>query len=121
MISTLATVLIAAGLVLAAFGVLNAARDRAPGLVLLGGAAAVELGLLAQGIIAVVAMVGGERPEQTGLFVAYVIGGLLMLPVAGLWAISERNRWSSVVIAVAGLAFTVLIVRMQMIWQGPHV
>lgn len=118
MIPTLATALIIAALVLAAFGVVSTVRGRAPGLVLLAGAAALELALLAQVALAALMLAGGARPEQTGLFVAYLVGGLLLLPVAGLWAIAERTRWSSAVVAVAGLAFSVLIVRMQDLWAS---
>lgn len=120
MISSLGTPLLIAGLVLAAFGLVTALRDRAPDLILLGAAAVLELGLLAFDALAAAAMIRGNTPAQTGLFIAYLIGGLFLLPVAGVWALSERNKWSSVVVAVAGLAFAVLIVRMQAIWEAPH-
>ena len=113
----LATVLVAAGLVLAAWAGLAAARDRrVSGLQLLL-AAGVELLLLVQAVVAVVLL-----PDRPGIdavtFVGYLLTALLLLPVGAFWAIGERSRWGNGVLAVTGAVVSVLVLRLQQIWAG---
>ena len=43
----------------------------------------------------------------------------LMVPVAAaIWALVDRNRWSTVVMGVGVLTVVVMLVRMQQIWSG---
>ena len=41
---------------------------------------------------------------------------MIIPPVAVLWALVERSRWSTVVVGVACLAIAVMLYRMQIIW-----
>jgi hypothetical protein len=118
MIGVLATGLVVVGLVFAGGSFVTGLLNRLPGIVLVGGAALLELVLLVQLIVAVVLMLGGDRPAELATFLAYLIVSVLVLPVAVLWAASERNRWSSVVLGVAGLVLVVLVVRLQQVWAG---
>ncbi|WP_020579313.1 hypothetical protein [Actinopolymorpha alba] len=118
MIDVLATGLVIAGLLFAGVSVVTALLNRAPGTVLVGIAAVVELALLVQLVAAVVLLIGGERPAEFATFLAYLVASVLIVPVAVLWAASERNRWSSVVLGVSGLVIVVLVLRLQQVWAG---
>ncbi|MGH3488570.1 MAG: hypothetical protein ACRDP8_11760 [Actinopolymorphaceae bacterium] len=118
MIGALTTGLVVVGLVFAGGSFLIGLLNRIPGIVLVGAAALLELVLIGQLIAAVVLMLNGERPAELATFLAYLIVSVLVLPVAVLWAASERNRWSSIVLGVAGLVLVVLVVRLQQVWSG---
>lgn len=79
--------------------------------------ALVELLLFAQLVIAVVAPSVGNSPTGNVIeFYAYLVTALLIPPLALVWALIERNRWSTVVLGVAALAIAVMVYRMQQIW-----
>jgi hypothetical protein len=115
----LAVTLIAVALVFAGLALLMTALNRRVGAALLAAAAIGELGLLAQVVWAIVRLVGGGHP-QGGLpvFIGYLAGSLVILPVAALWGLGERSRWGSAVLAAGFLVMAVLIVRMQQVWHG---
>lgn len=80
--------------------------------------ALVELLLIAQVVIAIVAPLVGNPPTGNLLeFWMYLVTGCLMPPAAIGWALSERSRWSTVVLGVAGLAIAVMAYRMHQIWN----
>ncbi|HET8661926.1 MAG TPA: hypothetical protein VFM55_23395 [Micromonosporaceae bacterium] len=118
MSSGLAVAVIACSLVLAAGCLLTAARDRAPGRVHLAGAAVVEAVLLAQVVVAVVRLAGGERPGSLVTFVGYLVAAPLLLPAAAALAALERTRWGAVILGVAALVLPVLMLRLQQLWHG---
>jgi hypothetical protein len=103
----------AAGLVAIAAGLAR----RPPGDVTVGGLLLVELLLLAQIVIAIVAPLVGNAPTGSLLeFWVYLVSAALV-PLAGIaWAFVERGRWSTVVMGVAALAVAIMVWRMQAIW-----
>ncbi|MGH3374827.1 MAG: hypothetical protein ACRDP6_08810 [Actinoallomurus sp.] len=119
MVDALATALIVGLLVLAGLSLLMTALDRRVGRLLLAAAAVGEAGLLVQLVWAVVRLAGGARPEGgMAIFIGYLAGSLLILPVAAAWGLGERSRWGPGVVAVGFLVMAVLIVRMQQVWNG---
>jgi hypothetical protein len=109
------TITVVAGL-LAVLGLASTLARRRIGLVHLVGAGVLEVVLLVQAAIAVVAMAGGSRPEDTATFLGYLVG-VLLVPVAGvLWARTERTRWAGVVIAVAAVVVAVMGWRLLQLW-----
>jgi hypothetical protein len=48
----------------------------------------------------------------------YLVGALVVLPLAALWALAERSRWGPGVVLVGCLAIPVLIVRLGQIWEA---
>ena len=118
MIEVLTVGLIVLGLLLAGLCLVAAVRDRSPATIHVGAAAVVELVLLAQLVVAVIRLLLGDRPAELGTFVGYLVASVLVLPVAVLWAAAQRDRWSSVVLGVAGLVVVVLVLRMQQVWTG---
>jgi hypothetical protein len=116
MIDPLQTLLIALSLGFAAVAAVHVALDRPTGGLLLGIAALLELGLLAQAIIGIGQLVSGDRDVSGAVFVGYLLGALLFLPLATLWALGERTRGGTAVLVVAGLVLPVLVVRIQQVW-----
>jgi membrane-bound ClpP family serine protease len=77
----------------------------------------VELLLIAQLVVAIAAPAFGNEATGSVLeFYTYLIGALLLPPVAIVWALLERSRWSTVVLGVAALAVAVMVYRMLQIW-----
>jgi hypothetical protein len=90
---------------------------RKPGDLSMGAVALVELLLLAQLVIAIIAPLTGNSPTGSILeFYIYLICALVIPLLAGAWALIERDRWSTVVLGIACLAIAVMIVRMNIIW-----
>jgi hypothetical protein len=93
-------------------------RDRPVGVGAAVAAGVVELVLLAQAVVAVVLIVGGERPDEGVSFVLYLIGSLVAVPAGVWWARGEPSRWGAGVLAVVFLALPVVVVRMQHLWEA---
>ncbi|GAA3621982.1 hypothetical protein GCM10022200_00060 [Microbacterium awajiense] len=90
---------------------------RRPSDLTVGGLALVELLLLAQVVVAIVAPLVGNSPTGSVLeFWVYLVSAALLPPAAVLWALLERSRWSTVIMGVAALAVAVMVWRMQVIW-----
>ncbi len=88
-----------------------------PGDLSMGAAALVELLLVGQLGIAIVAPLVGNSPTGSLLeFYIYLVVALVLPVLAGFWALVERDRWSTVVLGVACLAIAVMAVRMNIIW-----
>ena len=106
---------VAAGMVLIFLGLIG----KSPSGFSLGLAIGVEAGLLVQLILSIVLVSLGQYAViDTWEFFGYLIVAL-MVPIAGaVWALVERNRWSTVVLGAAVLTIAVMLVRMQQIWTG---
>lgn len=119
MVDALATALIVGVLVLAGLSALMTAVDRRVGRLLLAALALGEAGLLVQVVWAVVRLAGGGRPAGgLAVFIGYLAGSLLILPVAAGWGYGERTRWGPGVVTAGFLVTAVVIVRMQQVWNG---
>lgn len=116
----LVTATIVVALVVAAWFAVVAYRRRPPNKVqLLVGLGAVELIILVDVVVAIVAMIGGERPGETATFIGYLIATPLLPVLVALWAWFEPTHWSSWVIVAGCLVTVVLAVRLQQIWTAP--
>jgi uncharacterized membrane protein YqaE (UPF0057 family) len=104
---------VVAGLLGLAFGL----AGRKPNDLTIGATALVELLLIAQVVISLIAPAVGNSPTGSLLeFWIYLISALFIPPVAIFWALVDRGRWSTVVLSVAGLAVAVMVYRMIQIW-----
>ena len=106
-------VALAAGILCLVVGIVG----RPPNDLTLGAIVLVELLLIAQLVVTIVAPAVGNNPTGSlGEFYIYLISALL-LPVAGaFWGLIERTRWSTIVLGVVGLAIAVMTYRMGQIW-----
>jgi len=90
---------------------------KAPNDISMGSAALVELLLIAQLVVAIIAPAVGNPPSGNLLeFYVYLVSALVLVPLAVFWALVERNRWSTVVLGVGNLAVAVMVYRMFQIW-----
>lgn len=106
-------------LVAALLLIVEGARGKAPLWWHLGVVAAVEVLLLVQTVVAVVLLVQGDQiMGSAGVFIAYLIGTLLALPLTLLWGLGEPSKWTLVALGVACLVVAVLVLRLDQIWVG---
>ncbi|MGL4339021.1 MAG: hypothetical protein ACRCSP_01160 [Rhodoglobus sp.] len=83
----------------------------------LGATLVVEVLLLVQIVIAAIAPATGNLPSGSGLeFWVYLVSAALIPPVAALWALVERNRWSTAILGLGCLAVAIMLYRMGNIW-----
>ncbi|MGN6742542.1 MAG: hypothetical protein ACTHJL_04500 [Amnibacterium sp.] len=110
-------VAVAAGVLAVVLGL----AGRRPSDLSLAGPALVELLLIAQLVIAIVAPGAGNPPSGNPVeFFAYLLSALVIPPAAIVWALLERTRWAVVVVGIACLAIAVMLVRMEIIWTVQH-
>jgi hypothetical protein len=77
----------------------------------------VEVLLLAQIVIAIIAPAVGNPPTGNPFeFWVYLLTAAIIPPLAVFWALVERTRWSTVVLGVGALAVAVMAYRMHQIW-----
>jgi hypothetical protein len=116
------TTIIVVGLALAAYALLMTALNRRMGGVLLAALGVLEILLLVLvGMVAAKLADGGRPPGGLATLIGYLIAMPLVPLAAGFWGALERSRWGPAVIAVAGLAAAVLMVRLHEIWPVIHV
>jgi hypothetical protein len=124
MIDVLATVLTFVALGAAAWAVIlimlnrPLALNRPFSLALLGVVLVLELGLLVQTVTGMINMFTDDRSIDRLAFVGYLVGPVLIVPLAAVWAMAERTRWGPGVLVVGCLTIPVMIIRLQQIWDG---
>jgi membrane-associated HD superfamily phosphohydrolase len=102
-----------AGLLCVVLGLLG----RKPSDLTMGATLLVEVLLIAQLVVALVApLVGNAATGSLLEFFTYLISAILLPVAAGFWALIERSRWSTVILGVACLSVAVMIYRMVQIW-----
>jgi hypothetical protein len=77
-----------------------------------------ELALLVQLVVGCVLLAGTEREVEGVLFVSYLVGVALALPIGAFWSLAERTRSGTAVLLVAALTVLALEVRLVDIWSG---
>ena len=102
--------------VMVVWGLVTAAVDKPPGRAQLLYAAGVEVVTVVQTVVGFVGLAQGFRPVELATTIGYLIGVVVLIPVAWFWANVERTRFSGVVLAVAGLAVAVMTLRLLQLW-----
>lgn len=99
------------------FCIIAGLAGRRPSDFTVGALALVELLLVVQVVMAIVAPFAGNPPTGSLLeFWVYLVSAVL-LPIAGVgWALLERSRWSTVIMGVVALAVAIMVYRMHVIW-----
>jgi len=78
----------------------------------------VEVLLVAQLVISIAAPFTGNHPTGSlGEFWMYLGTAVFIPPAAIAWALTDRTRWSTVVLGVAALAIAVMVYRLNQIWN----
>lgn len=95
---------------------------RVPNDITMGATALVEVLLIAQLIVALIAPAAGNAPRGSYLeFYVYMVSALLLPAAAVFWALIDRTKWSTVILGVADLAIAVMVFRMYEIWLAQNV
>jgi hypothetical protein len=90
---------------------------RVPGDLTMGAVLLVEVLLIAQLIVTIIAPLVGNPPSGSlAEFYIYLISAILLPLAGGFWALVERTRWSTVILGVVCLAIAVMLYRMGQIW-----
>ena len=83
----------------------------------MGATLLVELLLIAQLVVALVAPLTGNQATGSLLeFYTYLISAILLPLGGGVWALIERSRWSTVILGLINLSVAVMLYRMLQIW-----
>jgi hypothetical protein len=115
------TTIVIVGLALAGYALLMTALNRRMGLGLLIGLGVLEILLLVLVGLVVARLAEGGRPASLPTLLGYLIAMPFVPLAAAFWGALERSRWGPAVVAVAGLAAAVLMVRLHQIWAVIHV
>ncbi|VXB28043.1 hypothetical protein [Frigoribacterium sp. 9N] len=90
---------------------------RQPDDITVGTGAVVLLLLLVQLVVAIVAPFVGNAPTGNLVeFYIYLVSAILLPPLATVWALVDRTRWSNLVLATSSFAIAVMVYRMFQIW-----
>ena len=83
----------------------------------MGATALVEVLLIVQIVVAALAPAFGNTASGSTLeFWVYLVTAALIPPLAIIWGLVDRTRWSTAVLGVACLAVAVMVYRMYQIW-----
>jgi len=106
-------VAVGAGLLCVVLGLVG----RVPSDLTMGATALVEVLLVAQLVVTIVAPAAGNEPTGSlAEFYIYLVSAVLLPVAGGFWALVERSRWSTVILGAICLAIAVMLYRMNQIW-----
>jgi hypothetical protein len=112
----LVTALLVVSLVLAAVAVLFAALDRLPPKAHLQGLFVLQALVFVQALVALSRL--GDWDGPTAELVGYLAVAFLLVPGGMVLAVEERSRWGTAVLGAACLVLAVVVVRLQVVWDG---
>jgi len=78
----------------------------------------IELGLVVQLVVGIVKVTDAPAGVSVPTYVGYLVGALLVPPIAWLWSHAERSRGGLAVLLVALLVVPFLFARLHQIWLG---
>jgi hypothetical protein len=104
-------------LLVAVLRVVLIVRDRRPGPVSYVLLAVLEVGLIAELVLGLVRVFGDHEGVSVAPYVGYLVGALVILPLAAGWAWAGRTRNGTGVLLVGGLVLPVLFVRLHDLWS----
>lgn len=118
MLYPLTVAVFVAAVALLALAAWYAARGRLLDDLLLLVTAVLEVGVVAQTVVAMshLGSVRGGAAERA-TFAAYALTLPFVPPAAAFLALKEKTRWSMVVVAVGAFAAAVMTARLQQIWN----
>lgn len=91
--------------------------DRRPDRWLLGLTWLLEVVLVVQLVVGVALLITESPDISVATFVGYLLGCLLLPPVAVWWARGEPSRSGTAVLVVLGVTVPFLVLRMQQVWD----
>lgn len=119
MLTWLTVAVLVAVAVLAGFALWNLVRDRLIDDWMLLVSAVVEVGLVAQAVVAAARSGGVDDAAERATFLAYALTLPIIPPITAYIAIKEKTRWAMGVILAGAFAIAVMTGRLDQIW-GAH-
>ena len=116
MITWLTIVVAVIALVGALGGAVSAIADRPPGNLQFYWSFLAELAVLVQTVVGLIAIGRGHGPEETATAISYLLAMVLLLPAAIWWSLTDRSRFSGLVMTIAGVAVAVMSLRLLELW-----
>jgi hypothetical protein len=116
MITGLTVVVIGIAVVTAIWGAVSTIIGKPPGNLLFYCALLAELGVLVQTVGGFISIARGHGPDELATSIAYLAAVVLLMPAAIWWAVSDRSRYSGLVMTVAGVAIAVMSFRLLELW-----
>jgi len=80
--------------------------------------ALLELGLIVLLVVGLVRLANADHDVDGLSFVGYLVGLVVIVPLATVWSMAERSRWGPAVLLVGCLVVPVMIVRLGQIWTA---
>jgi hypothetical protein len=117
-VTVLQIVLAVVAAVVALWLVVLIARDVQPDDYLYAALGLLEAGLLVQLVVGLVQVAGDHAGVNVAAYVGYLVGAVVLLPVAFLWSVGERTRAGTGVLLVAVLVVPVLFLRLHQLWTA---
>jgi hypothetical protein len=118
MIAWLSYPVIGIAVVAAIWGVVSAVRGRPPGNAQFYWSFLTELAVIVQSVVGFVSIGRGHGPAETATSIGYLAGIVVLMPAAIWWGISDRSRYSGLVMTIAGVAVAVMSLRLLELWNG---
>ena len=115
--STLQIALSAASGVVALWLVVLIALNRLPNDWVYAALGLIEVGIVAQLVVGLVMVFGGHDGVNVAAYVGYLVGALVILPVAVLWSLGEPTRAGTGVLLVGVLVIPALCLRLNDLWS----
>jgi hypothetical protein len=115
-VAALQIVLTVLAVVVALWLVVLIVRNVEPNDYLYGALALIEVGLLVQLVIGLVQVAGDHGGVNVAAYVGYLVGSILILPIAFVWSVGERTRSGTGVLLVAVIVVPVLFLRLHQLW-----
>jgi hypothetical protein len=117
-VTVLQIVLAAISAVIALWLVVLIVRDLEPNDYLYAALGLLEVGMIALLVVGLVQVAGDHGDVNVAAYVGYLVGSVVLLPVAFLWSIGERTRAGTGVLLVAVLVVPVLFLRLHQLWSA---
>ena len=114
----LVRVAVIGSLLVAAWALVQCARGRRFDDPLFYAVVLLEVVIVVQLAVGLVALVQTDHDVDAATLVPYLLTAAVLPPVAVLWAASDHSRWGTAVIAGMCLVEAVLSVRLLDIWTG---
>jgi hypothetical protein len=93
-------------------------RDVLPDDYLYAALGLLEVGLAAVLVTGLVQVFGDHGGLNVAAYVGYLVGTVVILPVAFLWSLGERTRAGTGVLLVAVVVVPVLFLRLHQLWTA---
>lgn len=96
--------------------VVHIVRDAPVGNVVLGMLALIEAGLVVHLVMGLVRVFGDTGDVSVPTYIGYLLGVLVVLPLAAGWSLAERTRSGTAVLLIALFLVPFLLLRAHDVW-----